>query len=183
MGRERFLTLCLVALLFASCATTISSSTGPTAAQARAASKLPDFELNSVEGDSVRLSDHLGREVVLLAFWDTWCEPCKTELPLLDRIYRAHKDQGLAVFAISMDDPSTAMQVAPYAHENGFAFGVLLDPNGKAANLYNTHKSAPYTVIIGRDGTIAHEATGFDPASAKSLEDRIEKLLAAAAPQ
>lgn len=173
MARESRAIPALVALMLASCATTSS------AGLSRAASRLPDFELNSVEGDSVRLSDHLGREVVLLAFWDTWCEPCKTELPHLDRIYRAHKDQGLAVFAISMDDPSTAMLVAPYVHEHGFAFGVLLDPNGRAANLYNTHKSAPYTVIIGRDGTIASETSGFEPGSAKLLEDRIEQLLAA----
>jgi peroxiredoxin len=140
---------------------------------------LPDFELQSVEGDSVRLSEHLGREVVLLAFWDTWCEPCKAELPHLDRIYRAHKDEGFTVFAIAMDDPSTAMMVAPYAHEKGFAFDVLLDSSGRAANLYNTHKTAPYTVIISRDGTIASQTTGFEPASVKKLEEQIEKLLAA----
>jgi peroxiredoxin len=169
----------LLALTLSACATTSSSqaSDGP-----KVQSSLPDFELNSVGGDSVRLSDHIGREVVVLAFWDTWCEPCKTELPLLDRIYRAHKEQGLLVLAISMDDPSTAMQVAPYAHESGFDFPVLLDPSNHASNLYNTHKTAPYTVIIGRDGKIASESAGFDPAAAKPLEERIEKLLVAQAP-
>ncbi len=174
--KSRALSVALLAGALASCATT--SSAGPSA-QNRAASRLPDFELNSVEGDPVRLSEHLGRDVVILAFWDTWCEPCKTELPHLDRIYRAHKDAGLSVFAISMDDPSTAMLVAPYVHENGFAFGVLLDTSGKAASLYNTHKSAPYTVVIARDGTIASETTGFEPGSAKVLDGQIEKLLAA----
>jgi peroxiredoxin len=179
MGRElRVVCFVCVAGALLSCATT---STGPAPAPSAAASRLPDFELSSVEGDSVRLSEHLGRDVVLLAFWDTWCEPCKTELPHLDRIYRANKDKGLTVFAISMDDPSTAMQVAPYVHENGFAFGVLLDPNGRASNLYNTHKSAPYTVVIGRDGTIARETSGFEPGSVKPLEELIEKLLAAKA--
>ena len=166
---------CLAAVMLCACATTAASS-GPKPALA---SKLPDFELLSLEGDSVRLSDHLGRGVIVLAFWDTWCEPCKTQLPHLDRIYRAHKDAGLSVWAISMDEPSTAMQVGPYVNESGFAFTVLMDTNGKAASLYNTHKVAPYTVIIGRDGAIASETTGFDPASAKVLEQRIEKLLAA----
>ncbi len=176
MARER-LSGCLAALLLASCATLSSPGTAAPAS----GSALPDFELSTVDGDTARLSDHLGRDVVLLAFWDTWCEPCKTELPLLNRIYGAHKDQGLVVFAISMDEPSTAMQVAPYVHENAFNFPVLLDTDGRAANLYNTHKSAPYTVLIGRDGTIASEASGFDPASAKPMEERIEKLLAAPA--
>ncbi len=163
-------------LLLAACATT---SGGQASDAPRAASALPDFELNTVDGDTLRLSDHVGREVLVLAFWDTWCEPCKTELPHLDRIYKAKKDQGFVVFAISMDDPSTAMQVAPYVHDSGFAFPVLLDPSSKASNLYNTHKSAPYTVLIGRDGTIASEGAGFDPASVKPMEERIEKLLAA----
>ena len=172
MGRERLL---FVAGVLASCATT--SALPPSGATSR----LPDFELTSVEGESVRLSEHLGREVVLLSFWSTWCEPCKTELPHLDRIYRAHKDEGLAVFAISMDEPSTAMLVAPYAHENGFAFEVLLDPSGKAAGLYNTHRVAPYTVIIARDGTIASQTAGFEPSAVKPLEEQLQKLLAAKA--
>lgn len=180
MARELRLTVAALCLALSACATTSSSSTGSD--QPKVVSNLPDFELNSVAGDSVRLSDHIGREVVVLAFWDTWCEPCKTELPLLDRIYRAHREQGLLVLAISMDDPSTAMNVPPYAHESGFEFPVLLDPSNHASNLYNTHKTAPYTVIIGRDGKIAHEAAGFDAASAKPLEERIEKLLVAQAP-
>src|SRR5437879_6341219 len=146
MGRDGW--ALAAGLLLSSCATTgtspLPSGEGgqrPGEGARPAASSLPAFELNTVEGDSARLSDHLGRDVVLLAFWDTWCEPCKTELPHLDRIYRAHKDQGFVVFAISMDDPSTAMQVAPYVHESGFTFPVLLDPNSKASNLYNTHKS------------------------------------------
>jgi len=164
-------------LLLAACATISGSSTSSGSDAPRTVSALPDFELNTVDGDTARLSDHLGKDVVLMAFWDTWCEPCKTELPHLDRIYRSKKDQGFVVFAISMDDPSTAMQVAPYVHESGFTFPVLLDPHGKASNLYNTHKSAPYTVLIGRDGAIAQEGAGFDPASVKPMEERIEKLL------
>jgi len=175
---DRVFAVALTALL-GGCATTGSTSAGE---PSRVASGLPDFELNTVEGDTLRLSDHVGKEVLVLAFWDTWCEPCKTELPHLDRMYRAHKDKGLLVLAISMDDPSTAMQVAPYVHESGFAFPVLLDPSSKAANLYNTHKTAPYTVIIGRDGKIAQEGSGFEPAAAKPMEERIEKLLAALGP-
>jgi peroxiredoxin len=165
---------------FSACATT--AATTASAGQKRAASALPDFELNTLHGDRLRLSEHLGRDVVVLAFWDTWCEPCKAELPHLDRIYRTHKDKGFVVLAIAMDDPSTAMNVAPYVHESGFEFPVLLDPNSEASNLYNTHKSAPYTVIIGRDGKIASETLGFEPAAAKLMEERIEKLLAAAKP-
>jgi len=142
------------------------------------ASNLPDFELSAVDGDVVRLSDHVGKEVIVLSFWDTWCEPCKMEMPHLERIYRAHKDEGLLVLSIAMDDPTTVAQVAPFVRENHFSFPVLLDPNSSASNLYNTHKSAPYTVVIGRDGTIASEASGYSPGAEKLLEEHIVKLLA-----
>ena len=75
----------------------------------------------------------------------------------------------------------TAILALDYNRKQGiarFEFPVLLDPSSQAANLYNTHKTAPYTVIIGRDGKIAQESSGFDPAAAKPLEDRLEKLLA-----
>src|SRR4051812_15120330 len=101
---NRRLVFVSAALMLAGCATTPLAAT-PT--PSRAALRQPDFELSSARGASFRLSEHRGRGVVLLAFWDTWCEPCKTQLPPLDRLYRAHKDKGLAVFAISMDDPST----------------------------------------------------------------------------
>jgi peroxiredoxin len=171
----RALTGMLVATACA-CATTSAGDHGTAAASP--SSKLPDFELNTVDGDSLRLSDHLGREVVVLSFWDTWCEPCKTELPHLERIYRAHKGQGLVVLAISMDDPTTVVQVAPYVRESGYTFPVLLDSNGKAAGLYNAHKTAPHTVVIDRDGTIVSEASGFEPGAETLLEAQLVKLLA-----
>jgi peroxiredoxin len=168
--RARALRAALPLVLAAGCATPGQTPGAP--------SRLPDFELNSIDGDPVRLSDHLGKEVIVLDFWATWCEPCKAEMPHLDRIYRAKKDRGLIVIAIAMDDPSTVGQVVPYVKESGYSFPVVLDPNGRASNLYNTHKSAPYMVIIGRNSTIVHEAAGFEPAAGKLLEERIEKILA-----
>ena len=174
MARERRVALLCVLM---GCATAGSSSSNT---QPRAASSLPDFELSSVGGQTVRLSEHLGRDVVLLAFWATWCEPCKAELPHLDRIHRARKGDGFTVLAISMDDPATLMQVAPYVHEAGFDFPVLLDPSGVAMTLYNTHRSAPYTVLISREGKIASESPGFELSGVKALEEQIGQLLAVA---
>jgi peroxiredoxin len=166
----------LLALLLAGCATASSPSGG---APPAVASALPDFELASVDGDRVRLSDYLGKDVVVLSFWATWCEPCKTELPQLDKIYSAHHEQGLTLLSIAMDDPSTAAGVAPYVKRNGFHFPVLLDSETKAAALYNKLKSAPYTVVIDRQGKIVSEKTGYEPGAEKALEDELVTLLGA----
>ncbi|AUW58435.1 thiol:disulfide interchange protein [Sphingobium sp. SCG-1] len=62
----------------------------------------PDFELTLIDGTKVNLTDLRG-QVVVLNFWATWCGPCKVELPLLDGYYRARKDAGLRVFAITTE--------------------------------------------------------------------------------
>jgi peroxiredoxin len=165
----------LLALALAGCATSTSSGPAPSGAS----SALPDFELTSIDGDRVRLSDHLGKDVVVLSFWATWCEPCKTELPQLDRIYTAHQAQGLTLLSIAMDDPSTVSGVAPFVKRNGFHFPVLLDSETKAAALYNKLKSAPYTVVIDRSGKIVSEKTGYEPGAEKALEDELVQLLGA----
>jgi peroxiredoxin len=162
----------LGALALAGCATAGASS------GAGAKSDLPDFALNTVDGDTVHLSDYLGKQVVVLSFWDTWCEPCKTELPHLQALYAKHKSEGLVVLAVAMDDPSTISAVAPYVRRSGYTFPVLLDAETKAANLYNRQKNAPYTVVIDRAGKIASEKPGFEPGEEKVLEEELVKLLA-----
>lgn len=171
----------LLALALCGCATSSSTSASgaPGPSTSAASSSLPDFALNTVDGETVRLSDHVGKGVVVLAFWDTWCEPCKTELPHLQEIYARHKDQGLTVLAVAMDDPSTLSQVAPYVRRTGLTFPVLLDTETKAANLYNRQKSAPYTVVIDRGGKVVSEKAGYEPGAEKALEEELQKLLAA----
>jgi len=170
----------VLCLLFAACATSNAASNVPPGGASSIhgdSSSLPDFELTTIDGDQLRLSDYLGRSVVVLAFWDTWCEPCKSELPQLDRIYRVHKGEGLIVLSIAMDDPTSVAQVAPFVKQSGFTFPVLLDTNTRAASLYNVHKSAPYTVVIARNGKIDHEKAGYEPGAEKALEEEIVTLL------
>ena len=56
---------------------------------------------------------------------------------------------------------------------------MLLDPDTRAAGLYNPHKSAPYTVVIGRDGKIASEKSGYEPGAEVALEAELVALLKA----
>ena len=166
----------LGAALLASCATTGGS------AAARPASGLPDFELDTVDGQRVRLSDTVGTGVVVLAFWATWCEPCKAGLPQLEKIAQRHQAQGLKIIGIAMDDATTVAQVAPFVRRSHFSFPVLLDTAGVAANRYNSNKSAPFTVVIDRAGAIAQERSGYEPGEEVALEQKLVELLGAGAP-
>src|SRR6185437_14593748 len=79
---------------------TASSPTSPPAAQ-KSGGSAPDFSLKSTEGKTVRLSDYLGKSVVLIDFWSTTCDPCLAEMPHLVDLYKANKDKGFVVLAVS----------------------------------------------------------------------------------
>lgn len=142
------------------------------------ASRASDFALRDVEGRTVQLSDFLGRQVVVLSFWATWCAPCMGELPHLERIYQAYKDQGFVVVAISMDDQSSVANVVPVVRRYGLSFPVLLDDDSRVTGTYNPKRSAPLTVIIGKDGAIAKVHEGYSAGDEIALEADVKALLA-----
>src|SRR4051812_16900057 len=81
-----------------------------------------DFSARDVDGKTVRLSNYLGKQAILLNFWQTWCEPCVAEFPHLRRMYDSNKDKGFVLFGIAMDGPETIANVPAYARRNQLNF-------------------------------------------------------------
>ena len=161
---------CSLALCLAGCVTPSSSGSAPQGG-------LPSFELLDLDGNSVRLADHLGKEVVYLDFWASWCAPCQAQMPQLEALYQRYRERGFVVFGVAMDDPTTVGQVAPAAHRVGATFPILLDSQGRAVTLFNPGKSAPYGVLIDRKGHIVEQHVGYAPGDERSLEARIQSIL------
>jgi peroxiredoxin len=136
-----------------------------------------DFTLRDLSGRDVRLSDYLGKNVILLDFWATWCVPCEAALPHIQEMYAKYKDQGFVVLGIAMDDSQTVAQVAPFAGRYHLTFPVLLDEETKVVQLYNPKRTAPYQVLIARDGSIAKERQGYNAGDEKLLEADVQALL------
>jgi peroxiredoxin len=110
----------------------------------------PDFTLQDLGGNDVTLSSFRG-QVVLINFWATWCEPCRVEMPALQRRYDALKDQGFVVLAVNLDEPIT--EVSAFANAYGLTFPVLLDPGEEVNSLYRV-MGYPTTFIVDREATI-----------------------------
>lgn len=151
------------------------TKSGTNAAPSRA---LPDFSLETVEGETFTLSDHVGRDVIVMSFWATWCRPCLVELPHLDALYQAEKERGLVIVAVAMDEPSTVAEVAPTAARLGLTMPVVLDTNQQAVSLYNRSRNAPMTVVIDRGGEVVRSSPGYNPGDEETLADEVRALLA-----
>jgi peroxiredoxin len=162
----------------------VMSACGPSAGGAaspgsdRGGGRAADFALRDTAGRTVRLSDHHGK-VVLLNFWATWCVPCAAELPHLQRLYQQYGEQGFIVLAISMDGPETSASVDSHARRYGLTFPVLLDEETRVVGVYNPKRTAPFTVMIGRDGAVAGTREGYTAGDEIAVEADIKALLAA----
>lgn len=137
----------------------------------------PDFELESLSGDPVRLGDHLGKDVVLLDFWATYCEPCLVSMPHLNGLYEKYKARGFLVLGVSLDGPNSIAQVRAEVQKLGVTFPILLDQETRVVGLYNPRTSAPYSVLIGRDGKIRAKREGYTTGGTEALEKDIVAAL------
>lgn len=137
----------------------------------------PDFSGRDIDGAEVRLSRHFGKEVVLLDFCSTWCEPCVAEFPHLRRLYEANKSKGLLVLAISVDGPETVANVPVFARRNQLSFPVMVDYTSRIASLYNPKRTAPLSVLIDRAGKILAIHEGYTPGDEETLFAEVAKAL------
>ncbi|MEO8724870.1 MAG: redoxin domain-containing protein [Acidobacteriaceae bacterium] len=136
----------------------------------------PDFELSSLDGKKVKLSDYRGKAVVL-NFWATWCGPCKIEMPWFVALENQYRAQGLEIIGVSMDD-SGKDGVEKFAQQMGLNYTVVMgkDSVGEA---YGGVEGLPTTFYIGRDGKVIDSVSGL--ISKSEIEDNIKKALATSA--
>ena len=148
--------------------------------------KLPSLEVGSmpphdelgrdIKGDQVRLSDHRGK-VVIVSFWASWCEPCKKELPVLAGLARRVGPEHMKIIAINYkDDNERFRQVVKILED--YAITMLRDANGRAARRYQV-RGIPRMVVIGRDGKVAADHTGYGESALPGLIEELNRLLAA----
>lgn len=156
-----------------------AASSGGASAAGTAA---PDFTGRDVDGNTFRLSDHLGKDVVLLDFWSTFCEPCKAEFPHLRAMYDGEHTKGLLVVGIAMDGPETVADVPAFVHRFDIDFPVVTDEDSRIASLYNPKKSMPLSVLIDKAGRIVAVREGYNPGDEKLVAADVDKALGGAAP-
>jgi peroxiredoxin len=137
---------------------------------------VPDFSLEQLDGSVYKLSDHIGKKIIIIDFWATWCKPCKKLLKKLNQIYLDYK-QHVEVLAISIDDTSAVAKAGAYIKGKRFSFTVLLDTDSQVVRIFNPPMKLPFTIIISKKGDIVHTHTGYIPGYEKEIIKKVEKLI------
>jgi cytochrome c biogenesis protein CcmG, thiol:disulfide interchange protein DsbE len=124
------------------------------------------------------LGDYEGK-VVLLNVWATWCEPCKVEMPSIEKLHREFGPRGLAVVAVSVDDAGMEDRIRDFARELGITFEILHDPTKRISASWQI-TGYPETFVIGREGTIRKKVIGAADWSSEANRALIRELLGSA---
>jgi thiol-disulfide isomerase/thioredoxin len=149
--------------------------------EALAASKLQgqmahDFTLQTLDGQTVHLSDFRGK-AVMLNFWATWCEPCKIEMPWFVELQKQYGPQGLQVLGVAMDDADPS-DIAKFAKDMGVDYPILVGKESvrdAVASDYGGVQFLPETFFISRNGKVVEKIFGLK--SRSEIEDFIKKTL------
>jgi thiol-disulfide isomerase/thioredoxin len=124
-----------------------------------AAGRPMDFNLPSMDGGYLKLSDFRGR-VVVLDFFATWCRPCKESMPHLDALHNKYHSKGLSVIGFDVDEPLS--KVKPFILKMGLNFPVVLGSLAEARR-FAPVKGLPSTVIIDPKGRVVRHFVGKTP--------------------
>ena len=133
----------------------------------------PALRLQDLDGKPHALEDYRGK-VVLVNFWATWCEPCREEMPSIERLRASMAGRPFAVLAVNLAEPES--RVRGFLNQVPLAFPVLLDQDRAAAKAWKV-RFLPATFIVGPDGRVRYSYFGEFDWSRDSVRKTIAALL------
>jgi peroxiredoxin len=139
------------------------------------AAPTPDFVLTNAEGKKISLKDFRGK-TLFLNFWATWCEPCREEMPAMEKLYQEYKDKNFTVLAVNVKD--RRQEALAFVKEFKLTYPIAFDPNAEVATLYGAW-GLPTTYIIGPKGEGLARGWGpaewYSPASRNLFKELLEE--------
>lgn len=134
----------------------------------------PEFEVDVLDGETFKLQDVIGKKVVMLDFWATWCGPCVAALPQISAAAEELKEKDVIFYAVNLRE--TPEDVKAFLEEQKLDVPVLLDAEGEVGGLYKA-AAIPQTVLIGKDGRVQVVHVGFGGDVKQQLIDEVTGIL------
>jgi len=148
--KNRVIQILIIAVLLIGVGFVIYQNVSSSMEVIREGKEAPDFTLESLAGEPIKLSDLRGKGV-LINFWATTCESCLNEMPAIQRVYDRYKNQGLEVLGINTGEGPVA--VSGYVNRLKVNFPILMDREYEVTDLYQTGP-LPRSLFISPDGKV-----------------------------
>ena len=133
----------------------------------------PPLALKDIHGANHDLARYRGK-VVLVNFWATWCEPCRYEMPSMQRLRAMLAGKPFEVLAVNVDEPE--IRVRRFVTETNLDLPVLLDVNKTVTRAWSV-RVMPTTFLVGLDGRIRYRVLGDLDWTGQDVLDAIARLL------
>ncbi len=133
----------------------------------------PDFELTTLEGEPIRLSELKGKKVIL-NFWATWCPPCKAEMPHMQNFYEDYAEtENVEIVAVNLTSGDREASVEEFVKDYGLTFPIPMDVEGEVGQKFQA-VTIPTSYIIDTNGMIQHKIVG--PMDETMIEDFVSNI-------
>ncbi len=136
----------------------------------------PDFRIPLYDNVDFQLSEHLGKPVII-NFWASWCDPCRDEAPILERIWRKYEDRNVVVIGVNVDD--IERNARAFLREFSITYLAGPDREGSVPIDYGV-KGLPATYFVNKEGRLEHRWDGL--IDEDTIESWIGDLVAGADP-
>ncbi len=137
--------------------------------------KAVEIDARTLDGREVKLPAS-GAKVTVVDFWATWCDPCRDQMPELDRLSAALRDRGVQFYAISFDEDRSAVE--EFVARTPVGFPVLWEKGGTRLADRLSLTRLPTTVILDAAGVVRAVHLGYDQGQAATLEREVRRVLA-----
>jgi len=135
--------------------------------------KIIIFSGKDLTGNTIDLSQLIGKKPVMVAFWASWCPTCREEAPKINRLYEKYHKQGMEFIGINVGYNDSVTKAKAFVKQTGVTFPVIFDKRGKISRMFAV-QGVPTVFVADRNGVVRFKNYGLPTMS----DDDFKKLLA-----
>lgn len=136
----------------------------------------PYFRLKDVSNQWQEYDDLKGRQLTVIDFWATWCQPCIMSIPHLNELALDYTEKGVSFIGVSVDGPRNQSKIAPFTKSMGVSYPILRDMNSELMGDLGV-TAVPTLLIYNAEGELLYTHEGFRPGDEASIRETISSLL------